>query len=105
VHVAHAHKGRGYRWVDAADEAAIEAMKKKAPQNMADSFELIEQTMLKGPWVLGEQFSVSDMYLYTLTRWLEGHGIAVKRFPKVADHMRRMEEKPQVQKVIAAHKA
>jgi glutathione S-transferase len=45
------------------------------------------------------------MYLYTLTRWLEGHGIDVKRFPKVADHMRRMEEKPQVQKVVAAHKA
>jgi glutathione S-transferase len=105
VHVAHAHKGRGYRWVDAENEAAIEAMKKKVPQNMADCFELIEQAMLKGPWVLGEQFSVSDMYLYTLTRWLEGHGIDVKRFPKVADHMRRMEEKPQVQKVVAAHKA
>jgi glutathione S-transferase len=105
VHVAHAHKGRGYRWVDAENEAAIEAMKKKAPQNMADCFELIEQTMLKGPWVLGEQFSTSDLYLYTLTRWLEGHGIDVKRFPKVADHMRRMEEKPQVQKVVAAHKA
>ena len=30
VHVAHAHKGRGYRWVD--DEAAIEAMKKKVAQ-------------------------------------------------------------------------
>ena len=28
VHVAHAHRFRGYRWVDAADEASIAAMRK-----------------------------------------------------------------------------
>ena len=28
VHVNHAHKGRGYRWVDAEDTAAIQAMQK-----------------------------------------------------------------------------
>jgi glutathione S-transferase len=105
VHVNHAHKGRGYRWVDAADTAAQEAMKKKVPETMAESFTLIEEQMLKGPWVLGERFSTSDLYLYTLTRWLEGDGVAVSRFPKVADHMRRMEAKPQVQKVVALHQA
>jgi glutathione S-transferase len=105
VHVNHAHKGRGYRWVDAADNAALEAMKKKVPETMAESFTLIEEQMLKGPWVLGERFSTSDLYLYTLTRWLEGDGVAVNRFPKVADHMRRMEAKPQVQKVVALHQA
>jgi glutathione S-transferase len=105
VHVNHAHKGRGYRWVDAADTAAQEAMKKKVPDTMAESFTLIEEQLLKGPWVLGERFSTSDLYLYTLTRWLEGDGVAVSRFPKVADHMRRMEAKPQVQKVVALHQA
>lgn len=105
VHVAHAHKGRGYRWVEADDEASLAAMKKKVPQTMAECFELIEQKMLVGPWVLGEQFSTSDLYLYTLATWLEGDGVDVARFPKVADHMRRMEAQPQVQKVLAAHKA
>lgn len=103
VHVAHAHKGRGYRWVEADDTGAIEAMKRKVPQNMAESFTLIEERMLQGPWVLGERFSTSDMYLYTLTRWLEGDGVDVKRFPRVADHMRRMDAQPQVQKVVALH--
>ncbi|HEX2547634.1 MAG TPA: glutathione S-transferase family protein [Ramlibacter sp.] len=105
VHVNHAHKGRGYRWVDPADEAAMEAMKKKVPQTMAESFTLIEEQMFKGPWVLGERFSTSDLYLYTLERWLEGDGVDVQRFPKVADHMKRMEAQPQVQKVLAAHQA
>jgi glutathione S-transferase len=103
VHVNHAHKGRGYRWVDADDTAALEAMKKKVPQTMAESFTLIEEGMLRGPWVLGERFSTSDPYLYTLTRWLDGDGVDLNRFPKVADHMRRMEAQPQVRKVVALH--
>lgn len=102
VHVAHAHKGRGYRWVDADNTAALEAMKKKVPQTMAECFTLIEEELLKGPWVLGERFSTADMYLYTLATWLQGDGVDVARFPKVAEHMRRMEAQPQVQKVLAA---
>ena len=105
VHVAHAHKGRGYRWVDAADTASQDAMKKKVGQNMSDCFTLIEEKYLKGPWVLGDRFSTADLYLYTLTRWLEGDGVDVKRFPKVADHMQRMDAQPQVRKVLAAQEA
>ena len=103
VHVAHAHKGRGYRWVDADDQAAIAAMKKKVPQSMAENCKLIEEEMLQGPWVLGERFSTSDLYLYTISRWLEGDGVDVQRFPKLADHMRRLDGQPQVQKVVALH--
>lgn len=105
VHVAHAHKGRGYRWVDPADTASQDAMKKKVPQTMAECFTLIEEKYLKGPWVLGERLSTSDLYLYTLTRWLEGDGVDVKRFPRVADHMQRMDAQPQVRKVLAAQQA
>ena len=103
VHVAHAHKRRGNRWADNAQ--AIDAMKTKAPQVMGDCFELIEHDMLQGPWVLGERFSVCDMYLFTLSQWLEGDGVDIKRFPKVADHQRRMLEDPVVVKVLAAQKS
>jgi glutathione S-transferase len=103
VHVAHAHRVRGYRWAD--DAEAVSAMKAKAPQVMGDCFALIEQGMLQGPWVLGDRFSVCDMYLFTLSQWLEGDGVDVTRFPKVADHQRRMLEDPVVVKVLAAQKA
>lgn len=103
VHVAHAHRGRGYRWAD--DESAIASMKKKVAQNMADCFALIEERMLKGPWVLGERFSTSDMYLFTVTRWLEGDGVDVARFPGVAAHMQRMQAEPVVQKVLPLYQA
>ena len=53
VHVAHAHKGRGYRW--ATEESSFADMKRKVPQTVGACFALIERDMLKGPWVMGEQ--------------------------------------------------
>ena len=67
VHVAHAHRPRGYRWAD--DPAAIEAMKKKVPETMGACFDLIEQKMFKGPWAMGDAYTVADPYLFTIARW------------------------------------
>ena len=102
VHVAHAHRFRGYRWAD--DAQAIAAMRAKVPQNMAECFALIEAD-LHGPWVLGERFSSGDFYLFTVARWLEGDGVDVNQFPKVADHLRRMHDVPAVAKVLPLYQA
>ncbi|AGB70410.1 MULTISPECIES: glutathione S-transferase family protein [Rhizobium] len=99
VHVNHSHKGRGYRWTD--DAAAIETMKAKVPQTMTESFALIEDKMLKGPWVMGEQYTVADGYLFTMEKWLPGDGVDIKQFPKVSAHYERMLERPTVQKALA----
>jgi glutathione S-transferase len=103
VHVAHAHKGRGYRW--ATDETSFADMKRKVPETMAAGFALIERDMLKGPWVMGEQYTACDAYLFTLTGWLEGDSVDIATLPKVAAHRKRMSERPAVQKVLADEKA
>ena len=99
VHVAHAHRMRGYRWVD--DAAAIAAMKKKVPQSVGDCFDLIEREMLAGPWVMGERYTICDSYLFTLAQWLEGDGVDRARFPKLQEHTRRIKERPAVQRALA----
>jgi glutathione S-transferase len=98
VHVNHAHGRRGARWAD--DAAAIEEMKRKVPETMAACFALIENEMLKGPWVLGDQYSICDPYLFTVAEWLESDGVDPKRFPKVLDHRNRMRARPAVQKAL-----
>ena len=103
VHVAHAHKGRGYRW--AADESSFADMKRRVPETMTACFALIERDMLKGPWVVGEQYTVCDPYLFTLALWLEGDSVDLAALPKVADHRKRMSERPAVKKVLAEEKA
>jgi len=100
VHVAHAHRMRGYRWAD--DAAAIAEMQRKAPQAVGKCFELIESTMIKGPWVMGDTYSICDMYLFTLAQWLEADGVDSARFPKVLDHRSRMSQHPVVKKVLAS---
>src|SRR5215207_7980671 len=55
LHVAHAHRMRGYRWAD--EPSAIEAMQRKVPQSVAACFELIEHHMLGEPWVMGERYT------------------------------------------------
>lgn len=99
VHVNHAHKGRGTRWTD--DAAAIETMKAKVPQTMTESFALLEDKLLKGPWVMGEQYTVADCYLFTMAKWLPGDNVDRDQFAKVSAHYARMLERPAVQKALA----
>lgn len=98
VHVAHAHRYRGYRWADAPE--AIEAMKQKVPQNMRECFRLIDEELLQGPWVLGDKLSVCDLYLFTIGRWLPGDGVDIQEFPRVAGHAARLQQLPAVQRVL-----
>ncbi len=99
LHVAHSHRMRGNRWAD--DPSAIAAMQRKVPESVASYYQLIEEYMLEGPWVMGETYTICDPYLFTMAQWLEQDGVDPARFPKVIDHRRRMSERPQVRKAIA----
>jgi len=99
VHVAHAHRMRGHRWVD--DPAAIAEMKRKVPESVGACFDLIERKMLRGPWVMGDNYTICDPYLFTIAQWMEGDGVDPSRFPKVRDHRNRMSERATVRKAIA----
>ncbi len=101
LHVAHAHRMRGHRWVDANDKAAIAAMQRKVPESVGEAFALVEREMLRGPWVMGERYTICDPYLFTLAQWLEADGVDPARLPKVIDHRRRMSERAAVKKAIA----
>ena len=101
VHVAHAHGPRGSRWSD--DPAALQSMKAKVSTNMSDCFVLIEKELLRGPWLMGANFTVADPYLFTMSSWLATDGVEMAKFPRVAEHYKRMLEMPAVRKVMPLH--
>jgi glutathione S-transferase len=103
VHVAHAHRMRGYRWAD--DEAAFAAMRRFVPTSVGACFDLIEKTMLRGPWVMGEAYTLCDPYLFTVAQWLEVDGVDPNTIPGVMAHRRRMADRPAVQRAITAETA
>lgn len=99
LHVAHAHRMRGYRW--AREESSFEDMKRMVPQSVGEGFALIEDHMLRGPWAMGDAYSIADAYLFTLAQWLEADGVDTSRIPRVMAHRARMAELPNVRRAIA----
>ena len=99
-HVAHAHLRRGTRWVEAHETAAIEAMKRRVPSSVTQCFELIEHGMLKGPWVMGDDYTVCDPYLFTLSNWLEGDKADLSKLPRVMEHDQLMSERASTKRAL-----
>ena len=101
VHVAHAHGPRGVRW--ASEAASLADMKAKVPETMLAAFQLIENQLeqAQGPWMLGQEYSLADMYLYTFSRWLEMDQVDVSLLPRVLSHRAAMESRPAIAAVLA----
>ncbi len=66
-------------------------------------YDLAEQHLFVGPWAMGDQYTVADGYLSVFTRWARQAGLLDKaRFPRLNDHLDRVQARPAVQRVLAA---
>lgn len=99
VHVNHAHGRRGARWAN--EQSSFDDMKAKVAETMAASMRLIELDFFEGPWVMGEQYTVADAYLFTMSSWLGGDGVDIDDLPIIKDHHERMLARPAVQRALA----
>ncbi|MBT8155077.1 glutathione S-transferase family protein [Epibacterium ulvae] len=97
MHVNHAHRQRGARW--ASLETSLDDMRKKVPENMAGCCAYVSEHMLQGPFVLGNQFSLADIYLYVICTWLQDDGVNLDDFPKIQDFIKMMESRASVRAV------
>jgi glutathione S-transferase len=99
LHVAHAHRMRGHRWAD--DPASFADMQRNVPRSVGACYELIESRLLRGPWVMGDAYTIADPYLFTLAQWLELDGVDRARIPRVIEHRHRVGERANVKRAIA----
>jgi glutathione S-transferase len=58
--------------------------------------------MFRGPWVMGDAYTIADPYLFTIARWLEVDSVDPARFPRVLDHRDRMADRPAAKRALAA---
>ncbi len=99
LHVAHAHGPRGSRWTD--DPAAQAALKVYVPTSVTAAFKLVEDTMLEGPFVMGDTYTIADPYLFTMSTWIEGDQVDTTQIPRVMAHRQMMSERPSVIRALA----
>ncbi|SHL73767.1 glutathione S-transferase [Roseovarius marisflavi] len=99
MHVNHAHGARGTRWAD--QQSSIEDMKAKMVQTMTDSATFVENNVLTGPYILGDDICMVDPYLFIACNWLEGDGVTVADFPKIEAFMTAMRARPSVERAVS----
>ena len=100
VHVAWAHVSRPGRYAD-GDEAA-QAMRAKAPEALGGFYDLIERQLADGrPFVHGDNYTISDPYLLTMTSWIMPSGVVEhERMSRAIAHHDRLQDRPAVQRVL-----
>lgn len=57
----------------------------------------IEQILSKQPFLLGDQFSAADAYLFTVTNWARVLKLDLSEFPNLMAFQKRVAERPAVQ--------
>jgi len=92
------HKGfipffEAYGYPENARPAAQEILRRK--------FAYVNDVLAKQDYVMGDQFSLADGYLYNVTRWTPAAEINIQsEFPNIYKFMERMETRSSVQKTL-----
>jgi len=58
-------------------------------------------TRLDGSYLLGEQFTVADAYLFVCLNWSQWNGVDLSRWPKFEAFMQRVGKRPKVLAALA----
>ena len=65
-------------------------------------YELLEKILSKQDWLLGNQYSAADAYLFTVTRWAAALDVDLSAFPAVRAFQERVAARPAVQSALMA---
>lgn len=82
--------------------ATPEIMRSERRDALRKHYALLEQHLARQPWLLGNNFSVADAYLFTVTNWASYVDLDLSQFSLVAAFQRRVAERSCVQAAMEA---
>ncbi|EQD55705.1 Glutathione S-transferase domain protein [mine drainage metagenome] len=85
--------------------ASSDALKQAQQERLAERFRQIVAAMGTAPYLMGDQFTVADAYLYTVLTWTGFLGVDLTPFPALKAYMERVEARPAVRATLAAERA
>ena len=62
----------------------------------------VDSLLAKGPYLMGEQFSVADGYLFTVLSWTKPMNIDLSSWPRLGEYINRVAARPAVQEALKA---
>lgn len=82
--------------------ATPEEYKLITKDGLLKKYGMVDSWLASKNYCMGEQFSVVDAYLFTVTTWAPRVGIDLAAFKNIAAFMARMNARPAVQKALIA---
>lgn len=77
-------------------------LRKDREDYLRKRYALVEQRLAKGPYLFGEQFTVADAYLFTVTNWATFLKLDLSEFPNLVAFQARVAARPAVQAAMTA---
>ena len=80
-------------------------VKRKAEARCTEIFGLLDRRLAEeGPYLVGEEFSAADIYLFMLTIWaLPSEEALLARCPHIAELAGRVRRRPRLKAALEAH--
>lgn len=79
-----------------------DAVRDERKDYLRKRYALLDQHLSKHDWLIGEQFTVADAYLFTVTNWAQHVGLDLSDFPAIVAFQQRVASRPQVQSALKA---
>ncbi|WP_437925168.1 glutathione transferase GstA [Sorangium sp. So ce291] len=76
--------------------------RQESEEYLRKRYGVIEAALAKGPYLFGEQFTVADAYLFTVTNWSNFVKLDLSAFPNLLAYQRRVAARPAVQEAMRA---
>lgn len=77
-----------------------QAYKPIAKENLAARFAYIDKHLAGKNYLMGDQFTVADAYLFTVLRWSAFHQIDLSHYQNITAYMGRVAERPKVEQAM-----
>lgn len=81
---------------------ASDGAKANAQANLQRRFALVESELASKPYLMGEDFTVADAYLFTVTSWAQSLKHDMSAFPRLMAYQARVASRPAVQRALKA---
>ncbi|MBK1690276.1 glutathione transferase GstA [Rubrivivax gelatinosus] len=92
------HKGFSPLFTPGMPEEAKALFRSK----LGDRFAHVDAALAEPPYLLGEDFSVADAYLFVVSSWAKHVGVDLSRFAHLARFLERVGARPAVQQAMRA---
>jgi glutathione S-transferase len=92
------HKGFGPLWNPKMPDEA----KSIARANLGKRFAYLDERLARGPYLLGERFTVADAYLFTVASWANLHAVDLTPYRNLVAFLDRVRARPKVREAMTA---